>query len=55
MNRTEIICECPFGHDLHVTPYVDANGRVRFICSHCIVCAGIAESNDKDELINLIE
>ena len=53
MNR--IILECPFGHELNGTSWVDSNGNIRIIVSDCIVCAGIAESNDKDDILNLIE
>jgi hypothetical protein len=50
-----LILECPFGHELHSTPWVDADGNVRMIVSDCLVCAGIAARNDKDEVVNLTD
>ena len=51
----KLIIECPFGHELHAQSWVDADGNVRMIVSDCLVCAGLAASNDKDEVVNLLE
>jgi hypothetical protein len=51
----KLIIECPFGHELHGEPWIDADGNFRVIVSDCLVCAGIALRNDKDDVANLIE
>lgn len=50
-----LIIECPFGHELHATSWIDAEGNVRMIVSDCIVCAGVAHSNEPEEILNLLE
>ena len=51
----KVILECPFGHEIHGNPWIDSDDNMRIIVSDCLVCAGIAQRNEPDEVVNLTE